>query len=230
MDTGMNLKKLLFRMSIHLLACTVAVCHASTADHSRYGILMQDFKSGPQVTRACLLCHVDAAREVMETIHWTWVCPKAVDRDDRIGKIYVINNFCIALQSNEPRCTSCHVGYGWADNSFDFTDKTLVDCLVCHDSTGTYKKFPTDAGHPAYETKVFAGETWEPPDLSLVARNVARPGRDNCGACHFYGGGGEGVKHADLDLSLYDPGRDLDYGWGVLDLGRVRRRWARRRG
>lgn len=206
----MMIKNRLLPLLILFTAWMPSVGHTDTADHSRYGILQQNFSSGPQVTRACLSCHVLAAGQVMETIHWTWVCPKAVEQGDKIGKVYVINNFCIAIQSNEPRCTSCHAGYGWKDKHFDFEDETRVDCLICHDSTGTYKKFPTGAGHPAYEEKVFAGEIWEPPDLSRVAQNVARPTRDNCGDCHFYGGGGEGVKHADLDVSLYEPDRALD--------------------
>jgi hypothetical protein len=54
--------------------------------------------------------------------------------------------------SNEPRCTSCHAGYGWTDMNYDFTKQDNVDCLACHDNTGTYKKFGTDAGHPSTPT------------------------------------------------------------------------------
>jgi octaheme c-type cytochrome (tetrathionate reductase family) len=146
----------------------------------------------------------------MKTIHWTWVCPKSVAAGRPVGKAHVVNNFCISLVGNEPRCTSCHAGYGWADSSFDFSDRSKVDCLVCHDSTGTYRKFPTMAGHVATEPKTFEGEVWQPPDLNLIAQSVAKPSRDTCGACHFYGGGGEGVKHADLDASLSRPDRNLD--------------------
>jgi hypothetical protein len=59
-----------------------------------------------------------------------------------------INNFCINLNGNWPRCTSCHIGYGWKDANFDFKDPGKIDCLVCHDTTGTYKKIPTGAGFP----------------------------------------------------------------------------------
>ncbi len=34
--------------------------------------------------------------------------------------------------------------------------------------------------------------------------------RATCGACHFNGGGGDGVKHGDLDSSLLTPDRQLD--------------------
>ena len=39
---------------------------------------------------------------------------------------------------------------------------------------------------------------------------MGKPGRENCGSCHFYGGGGDGVKHGDLDSSLKRPSRELD--------------------
>lgn len=81
---------------------------------------------------------------------------------------------------------------------------------MCHEQTGTYKKFPTKAGHPVKEPTDFGGKTFYPPDWQEVAQSVSRPSRNNCGGCHFYGGGGDGVKHGDLDSSLFEPDRDLD--------------------
>ncbi len=114
------------------------------------------------------------------------------------------------IKSNEARCTSCHAGYGWKDKSFDFSSERNVDCLVCHEQTGNYEKFPTGAGHPVQEPKKFGGKMYHPPDWNESAQSVARPTRQNCGSCHFYGGGGDGVKHGDLDSSLLNPSRDLD--------------------
>ncbi len=48
-----------------------------------------------------------------------------------------------------------------------------------------------------------------------MAQNVGLPGRRNCGACHFYGGGGDGVKHGDLDSSLIKPDKNLDVHMAV---------------
>ena len=39
---------------------------------------------------------------------------------------------------------------------------------------------------------------------------MGKTSRMNCGRCHFYGGGGDGVKHGDLDSSLLQPGKELD--------------------
>ncbi len=170
------------------------------------------FTDGPSVTEACLDCHEDAAHDFMKTSHWTWELKQDVVGKGPImlGKKNTLNNFCIAVNSNWPRCTSCHAGYGWKDDSFDFSDATKVDCLVCHDQTGKYKKFPTGAGHPVYEPKEWNGKIWEPQDLAGLARSVGKPARHNCGACHFNGGGGDNVKHGDLDNSLLEPSRSLD--------------------
>lgn len=181
----------------------------STADHSKFKELQGPFASGPEVTKACLECHTEAAEQIHNTLHWTWSKENPVT-GQTLGKRNVINNFCGSIRTNEPRCTSCHVGYGWEDDSFDFTDETKVDCLVCHDTTGTYSKFPTDAGHPLYEDRVVGGKVVKAPDLAHVAQNVGPTSRANCGACHFNGGGGDGVKHGDLDSTLTNPPKELD--------------------
>ena len=170
------------------------------------------FPDGPSVTAACLDCHEDQAHDFMKTSHWTWEPMQDVIGKGQVplGKKNTVNNFCIAINSNWPRCTSCHPGYGWKDDSFDFTDATKVDCLVCHDQTGKYRKFPTGAGHPVYEPTEWEGKIWEPLDLAGLARTVGAPSRFNCGACHFNGGGGDNVKHGDLDNSLLNPERSLD--------------------
>jgi len=93
-----------------------------------------------------------------------------------------------------------------------------VDCMACHDSTGTYKKFPTDCGHPAYKEKKFGDAVYPAVDLKNIAQNVKKPSRKNCGACHFSGGGGDGVKHGDLDSSLITAGRELDIHMDVNGL------------
>ncbi|MGY5614143.1 tetrathionate reductase family octaheme c-type cytochrome [Vibrio brasiliensis] len=184
----------------------------STADHSTFTQLQGPFNSGPDVTAACLECHTEAAHQIQETTHWTWAFDVGLE-DKIVGKKNVINNFCISTASNEPRCTSCHVGYGWKDNTFDHTKQENVDCLVCHDNSGQYSKFPTDAGHPNYVAKewpVGSGKERVPVDLSKAAQSVGDPSRDTCGSCHFFGGGGDGVKHGDMDSSLSNPSHSLD--------------------
>ena len=64
-----------------------------TADHSKHEILKQNFQSGPEVTKACLSCHTEAALQFHKTIHWTWEDPKSPD-DNKLGKGgLAVNNF-----------------------------------------------------------------------------------------------------------------------------------------
>ncbi len=83
----------------------------------------------------------------MKTSHWLW--SKETDKYPgkngkvAVGKRNVINNFYPGIVSNESSCTSCHIGYGWRDSSFNFNDEKKIDCLVCHDRTGSYKKART---------------------------------------------------------------------------------------
>jgi hypothetical protein len=162
--------------------------------------------SGPEVTARCLECHPKAAAEVMKTGHYTWLSGDE-QRDGklvRIGKRNLINNFCISVISNWASCTRCHAGYGWTDANYAFDQQDSVDCLVCHEGTGTYVK--DKGGLPAPKV-----------NLAKVAGSVRAPGRDNCGGCHFNGGGGMGVKHGDLDASLLNPSEDIDVHMGRLD-------------
>jgi octaheme c-type cytochrome (tetrathionate reductase family) len=185
---------------------------SSTADHSKFKELQKDFKTGPEVTKACLQCHTEAAKQVQKTKHWTWEYINPATKQ-KLGKKNVINNFCTSVTSNQTFCSACHVGYGWADDSFDFTQQESVDCVVCHDTTGKYKKLPGLSGHPNYESMEWpphSGKFREATDLTKIAQNVGQTSRKTCGACHFYGGGGNAVKHGDLDNSLTDPGHYLD--------------------
>ena len=172
-------------------------------DHAQF--IKGPIKTGPEATQQCLACHEQQAKDFMHTVHWTWQAQqKDGSKTVELGKKTAINNYCISLPANEPRCTSCHAGYGWKDKNFDFKKAENVDCLVCHDTTGSYKKTPTGAGMP--DPKV---------DLTKVAQSVGPTSRATCGACHFFGGGGDHVKHGDLDSSLTKPTRAQDVHMAV---------------
>jgi len=177
----------------------------SHVDHS--ALMAGPYATGAEVTAACLECHESAASEVMGTTHWTWESEPMMlpgrDEPVTVGKKNQINNFCIGIQGNWTGCTKCHTGYGWEDASFDFAEETNVDCLVCHADTSLYGK--GTAGNPA-----------DGVDLAAAAGSVGRPTRRNCGSCHFDGGGGNAVKHGDLDESLYYPDETVDVHMGRL--------------
>jgi len=211
------LRKSLISISLLFLISLSVILYAETADHSKFRELNRKFTKPEDVIRTCLSCHNLAGKDIMKTSHWLWTRKttrlkgkegKSVD----VGKKNIINNFCVAVTSNEPRCTSCHIGYGWKDQNFNFKDETKIDCLVCHESTGTYQKFPAGSGYPVSKRTMFKGNKkwYDPPEYAKVAQSVKRPGRKNCGTCHFYGGGGNAVKHGALDKSLLKPDKTID--------------------
>ena len=192
----------------------------STADHSKFKELDRDFASGPEVTKACLSCHTEAAKQIHQTQHWKWEFVNP-DTHQVLGKKHIVNNFCTSVKTNEAACNSCHIGYGWRDDSFDFTSQENVDCLVCHDHSGKYTKPSGFAGNPVAKDTEFppgSGKIVRGINLKEIAKKVGPTMRSTCGVCHFNGGGGDGVKHGDLDTSLDNPGRELDVHMDVKGL------------
>ncbi len=163
--------------------------------------------TGQDITTACLECHPQAASDLMMTSHWTWESqpfeiPWRNGETATIGKLNQINNFCISAQGNQKSCTACHVGYNWQEGgqAENLKDPKNVDCLMCHAQSGYSKgKY----GNPA-----------DGLNLVAAAQTVAAPTRATCGKCHFDGGGGNGVKHGDLDESLIYPSENLDVHMG----------------
>lgn len=171
------------------------------ADHSKFPVLQKKFAKPQEVTEACLSCHNKRADEIMHSNHWNWGREEYVAGRGivNLGKKNAINNFCIGAKGNEQSCAKCHISFGMTDNAFSFNDSNNIDCLVCHDNTETYAKANEKGGAP--EATV---------DLTNVAQNVGGPKRSNCGVCHFFGGGGNNVKHGDLEKAMFEPSKDID--------------------
>ncbi len=180
--------------------------HIPSVDHTKFEILQKKFKHPQEVTEACLSCHNLTDKEIMKSNHWNWEREEYIEGRGivSIGKKNAMNNFCIGTQGNEKSCAKCHIGYGMTDKGFSFTDPKNIDCLICHDNTETYAKAPNQGGKP--DPKL---------DLNKIAMNVGRPKRTNCGVCHFYGGGGNNVKHGDLESAMFYPNKELDVHMGT---------------
>ncbi|MFZ4620761.1 MAG: cytochrome C, partial [Bacteroidota bacterium] len=172
-----------------------------SVDHSKFTQLQRKFVKPQDVTAACINCHNERHLEVMKSSHWNWEREEFIEgRGIRyVGKKNILNNFCIGINTNEQSCNKCHIGYGWGDKDFDFTNPNNVDCLACHDNSDTYVKQSGGAGMPDASV-----------NLTIVAQKVGRPSKSNCGTCHFFGGGGNNVKHGDLEKALFDTHRDID--------------------
>jgi octaheme c-type cytochrome (tetrathionate reductase family) len=183
-----------------------------TTDHSKIAALQKDFRSGPDITKACLSCHSEAAAQFHETIHWRWM--GEIDGDKRLGKAGdSLNNFCISSNNmQDKQCLNCHPAWNAQGK------KGVVNCLACHgqkeinwsESFEDLKAFAasTDPSEKEIADELKAG-------IQEAAQTVGLPTRRNCGACHFKGGGGDGVKHGDLDSSMTLPNKALDVHMGV---------------
>jgi octaheme c-type cytochrome (tetrathionate reductase family) len=183
--------------------------HIQGSDHSKMEVLQQDFSNPHEITAACLSCHTERGHEFLQSPHFSWERESYIPGRGvtYLGKKNLLNNFCTGVQSNEGSCMKCHAGFGWSSKDFDFDNPNNIDCIVCHDNTGTYQKASGMAGYPVMGA--------DGPDFQAILGSMGRPRSENCGNCHFTGGGGNNVKHGDLELALLTAGRDVDVHMGV---------------
>ncbi len=156
-------------------------------------------------TSQCLNCHGKIGDDVMKTAHWNWegtVSGIKGFEGTIHGKKDLLNNFCLAVPTNEGRCNQCHISYGWGDKNFDFGNPKNIDCLACHDQTGTYKKVAT----PNLANPPLVGGPDPSVDLQKVAQSVGLnqgvPPRSTCVFCHSRAGGDDNVKHGDISTRM----------------------------
>jgi octaheme c-type cytochrome (tetrathionate reductase family) len=188
-----------------------ASCHHPwTPDHSIL-VALKENPSPQDVTRNCLSCHPRVGQDLLKTAHWNWkgYSPTLVGYEHRtdISLRLMVNNYCVAIGSNRQQCMSCHIGYGGIDDRYDFTNPANIDCLVCHDTTGKYRKDPSTGGLPDSSL-----------DLVEISQKVGRPSRQACGSCHFQSGGAPNAKHGDLEPALAEPKTAIDMHMGTLNM------------
>lgn len=183
----------------------------TTSDHSKHAALKQAFTSGAQITEACLSCHSEAETQFHKTIHWTWDAGKNAKGVEMGKGQYSVNNFCISTNKGADKsCFSCHPSWNG--------ERKVVNCLVCHGQKEVKwdeafedlnaLKDQTDEGSKEIYAEILS-------QVQTAAQSIGRPTRKNCGTCHFYGGGGDGVKHGDLDSSMAMPNKALDVHMGT---------------
>lgn len=184
----------------------------TTADHSRFEALKRSFTSGPEISKTCIECHTKAADQLKKTLHWTWLDPHSPKNNQKGKAGYSLNNFCISANGmHDHHCNECHIGWN-AEGK-----KAQIDCLRCHGQKKinweeTFEDYKYFMASNDPEEKALAKEAQA--EIQAAAQSVGRPTRKNCGSCHFSGGGGDGVKHGDLDPSLIHPNRELDVHMG----------------
>ena len=181
-----------------------ASCHHPLVPDHKPLVNVQAGLARPAITGKCLECHEQTGADILKTAHWTWQgrTPEINGKEHSatVGLRNTIDNYDISLMPNPGLTDLFHIGD--IVGSGDWKDPSKIDCLVCHDTTSAYRR---DPGIPAVDWKA-------------VAEKAGRPSRFNCGSCHFYGGGGAGIKSGDLSPTLINPGPDLDYHMGKVDM------------
>ena len=191
----------IFNMKLEALKQRYSIAADSVIHHEKLQSLQKTFETPQEVTLACNGCHTERASEVIASSHWNWERVSYIKGRGIVtsGKKNVINNFCIGAKTNEQACAKCHIGFGMKGEDFDFHNTANVDCMVCHDNSEVYEKGASMSGYPDRNV-----------NLTKVAQSVGRPKKQNCGACHFFSGGGNNVKHGDLEQALLSCSRDTD--------------------
>ncbi len=195
-----------YNLKLEELRHKYALKDVPSVDHKKLPALNKEFKTPQEVTEACLSCHTERHKEVMSSSHWNWERVAYVEGRgiSSAGKKNVMNNFCLGTSSNEKSCAKCHIGFGMNNNQFDFNNARNVDCMVCHDNSEEYLKGASMAGYPDRTV-----------NLEKVAQSVGSPQKSNCGSCHFFSGGGNNVKHGDLEVAQLSCNRDVDVHMGA---------------
>ncbi|MDD2382051.1 MAG: tetrathionate reductase family octaheme c-type cytochrome [Mariniphaga sp.] len=196
-----NTEEEYYNLKLEELKQEYAIKPVSSIDHAKLPELQREFFTPQEVTEACNACHTERHREIMASAHWNWERVAYIEGRGVLasGKKNVLNNFCLGAQSNELACAVCHIGFGMTNDQFDFDNARNVDCMVCHDNSEEYHKGSAMAGYPDRMV-----------NLTEVAQSVGKPDKINCGSCHFFSGGGNNVKHGDLEAAQLACDRDVD--------------------
>jgi octaheme c-type cytochrome (tetrathionate reductase family) len=209
-------------MSITLVV--LSLCSSFTAfaatDHTL--LVKGPFKGGEEVTKVCLQCHEKQAQDFIKTTHWTWKgTPNHLAGKEKstemLGKANMLNAVCTSIEGGKDgivheQCSKCHAGYGWTRTNFDFGDTGRIDCLICHARKGNYARA---VGGTIDKKAMEKGSM----NLELAAQSVGMPTRNNCGFCHFYGGGADSVKVPGIESTLERKERKLDVHMGTRASG-----------
>ena len=192
---------------------------SSTADHSKFEELQQNFDDIEDINMACTSCHNLAESQLHKTIHWQWDYP--LDSGENYGKLHVINGYHPNAVSNIDTCDSCHIGFGLSKSTTDLIPEAAVDCLACHDNSGEYfyTRFHQsgaecamchDDGGEANKARVKKEGERFTKSLTEMAQSAGQTSIQTCGSCHFYDGGSDGAKHGDLDSALVNAKFTMD--------------------
>jgi hypothetical protein len=157
------------------------------------------FADARAVTEQCLSCHARQGEDILQSSHWTWERSRLIGTERRtFAKKTGLTTFAVSVTANPSRCMTCHISTTLLSGRHDPSAAADIDCLVCHDTTGTYQRV---LGAPVKSL-----------DLTRIAANVGTPRPANCLTCHGRECGLTGLRgHGgfDDDVHLHHNGAAL---------------------
>lgn len=169
-------------------------------DHSEY------FPQGYVDARNCIVCHKDAADEVMGSVHYQWRTENDKIEFPGGGAHGMLDRACGLVGSNalinyDEQCGRCHVGDSLplpdpTTGEFSYEQRINLDCLICHAGEGMYDTNNdgiAEIGELADERpRVYDAAqerwVWHRDRSASAARSVGGPvANDACLRCHHHG-------------------------------------------
>ena len=174
-----------------LYMLNIPVAGAMPQEHAQ---LNGPFSKVSDVTAQCLTCHPQQGEDLLRSSHWTWKRQRMMNGSETLfSKKNGLTTFTIAAGANPSQCLTCHISTNLLDERFDPTAAVNIDCLACHDNTGTYERV--------------AGVPKEDLNLIYIARNVGKPSPTNCITCHGTGEKMAGQKiHNGIEKDIHLQG------------------------
>jgi len=79
-----------------------------SVDHTQFSQLKKHFSTPQEVTSACIACHNERHKEVMQSSHWNWERQEYVEGKGirTLGKKNILNNFCIGISATNKVATN----------------------------------------------------------------------------------------------------------------------------
>ena len=117
--------------------------------------------------RICIKCHAQAAADLRQSVHWTWLRTMTNNGSQFANDLRTdLSRFGLSAASNPGQCLRCHISALPENRETETEPANSINCLVCHDTTGRY-----GAGVSAKE-------------LTGIVQQAGLPMPRNCRTCH----------------------------------------------
>ena len=191
--------------------CLAGVTALAAENHAKH--LKGPFTSGPEVTKACLQCHEQARQGLHEDAALDLERAPEDRRRARGGARQEQRDQQLlhraAVQQAALHQLPRRLRLEGRVASISARPRTSTAWSATTPPAPTRSCRPAPAIRPirtpsCRRSRARSGRPW----ISRRSRRSVGPtSRATCGACHFFGGGGDHIKHGDLDSSLTAPKR-----------------------